>query len=184
MDAGADDDAALGPGLERRGHQRADRWEGEGGVEQRGRRFQRRPGPVRAEIARDPLGKRIAGPGEGIALAALEHRDLGDEVRRRAESIEAEPPRIARHAQRAMSDEPRAEQRRGLGVPVALRQRKAVALVGDCVLGVSTVELVSGEARQRAEVLPAALAEDAYAARPTQPRHSDTPAFDFAADLE
>ena len=57
--------------------------------------------------------------------------------------------RVAGHAQRAVADQPGAQQRRGLGVAVAVGQRKAVARVGDGVLGVAAVDLVAGEARVR-----------------------------------
>src|SRR5207248_6770479 len=73
--------------------------------------------------------------------------------------------------------EPGAQERRGLGVGVAVGERKAVALVGDGHPGVATVDLVTREARTVAEVLAARPAMLAGAARPAQPRNSDPRSF-------
>ena len=54
----------------------------------------------------------VAGAGEREHLPALPARDLGDDVGGGAEAVEAEPPRLARHAQRAVADQPGAQQRR------------------------------------------------------------------------
>jgi len=83
---------------------------------------------------------------------------------------------VAREAKRPVADQPGAEERRGLDVRVPLRDREAEARVGDRVLGVAAVEVVAGEARSVAEVLPAAQAVAALAARPAEPRDADAPA--------
>ena len=63
-------------------------------------------------------------------------RDLRDEMRRRAEAVDADAPRIARHAQGSITDQARA-QRRGFEIGVAPRQMHAVAVVGDGALCVA-----------------------------------------------
>ena len=86
---------------------------------------------------------------------------------RRARAARRRPP-----AQRAVADQPGAEERRRLHVVEALRDRKAEALVRDDELRVAAVELVAGEARAVAEVLaPAAVA--ALAAGPAEPGHAN-----------
>src|SRR5205085_5173972 len=98
------------------------------------------------------------------------------DVRRGAEAVQAEPLRVARGAQRAVADQAGAEERRRLLVGVALRDRKAEALVGDGVLRVAAVEVVAGEARGVAEVLAPARAVAAGAVRPAEPRDADATA--------
>ena len=102
-------------------------------------------------------------------------RDLGDDVRRRAEAVEAEPLAVAREPQRAVADQPRAQQGRRLLVGVALGDREAEALVGDGVLGVAAVEVVAGEPGRVAEVLAAAAAVAARSVRPAEPRDAEPP---------
>ena len=55
---------------------------------------------------------------------ALVDRDLGDDVRRGAEAVQAELLRVAAQAQSAVADQPRAQQRRGLVVGVAVRDKQ------------------------------------------------------------
>ena len=66
----------------------------------------------------------------------------------------------------AVAYEAGAEERRRLGVRVALRDREAEALVGDGELGVAAVDVVAGEARVVAQVLAAGAAVAAAPARP------------------
>src|SRR5690606_10360909 len=109
------------------------------------------------------LGSVVARPGEGVDLSALMARHLGDDVRRGAEAVDAQTLGVARHAQRAIADQPGAKKRRRLVVRVVAVDRKAVAGVGDRVLGIAAVDLVAGEARRVAQVL---LAGGAVAAAP------------------
>ena len=55
----------------------------------------------------------------------LRARDLGQDVRGGAEAVQADPLRVAGHPQRAVSDQPRAQQRRRLQVRVAVGQHVA-----------------------------------------------------------
>ena len=103
-------------------------------------------GPVGAEAAGEGLALLVAGLGEGEDAPALVFRHLADDVRRGAEAVEAEALGVAGQAQRAVADQPGAEQRRRLQVGEALGYREAEALVGDGVLGVAAVDVVAGEA--------------------------------------
>ena len=116
----------------------------------------RSPRPRSRRAAREVLGPLIAGAGEGVHLAALMNGDLADHVRCRAEAVQAEAPRVAGEPQRAVADQPAAQQRRRLLVGQSVGQRQAVALVGDGQLGEAAVDVASGEARADAQVLAAA----------------------------
>ena len=128
-------------------------------------------------LAAEPRANACAGASPGRVKANSRRpsiaRHLGDDVRRRAEAVDAEPLGVARHAQAAVADQPGAQQRRRLGVAVAAGERKAVAGVGDRVLGVAAVDLVAGEAGVRAQVLLARPAVAASAAGPAEPGHAD-----------
>ena len=130
-------------------------------------------GPRRAKLAREVLRACVAGPREGEDLAALIPRHLRHDMGRGAEAIDAEARRVAGHLQRAVADQPGAEQRRCFGVAVAFRQMEAVARVGDRVRGVAAVDLVAGEARAVAEIFAAVAAIGAGAVGPAEPRHAD-----------
>ena len=169
----AHDDAAGLDGGERQRDEVADRREDQCGVEGLGRRRGGVAGPRGSQRAREALRRRVARPGEREDAPALVARHLRHQVGRRAESVDADALGITRLSQRAVADQPGAEQRPGLDVGQAGRKRMDEACVGDRVLGVATVQLVAGEARQRAEILVAATAEAALAARPAEPRHAD-----------
>ncbi len=61
-------------------------------------------------------------------------------------------------------------------------EREAVALIGDAVVAVAAVQGVAGEARVRAQVLPAAPAIAANAAGPAEPGDADALPFGEALD--
>ena len=113
-------------------------------------------------------------------------RDLADDVGAGAEAVEPEALRVAGHPQRAVADEPGAQQRRGLEVAEALGQREGVARVGHRARRVAAVAVEAGEARALAEVLaPAACrsgtsrrsspATGCRRARPARARRSGPP---------
>src|SRR3546814_7680556 len=58
---------------------------------------------------------------------------------RSAEAIKADPFPVAGHRQRAVADQPGAEQRRRLDIAQARRDRQAEARIGDRVRGVAAV---------------------------------------------
>ena len=103
-------------------------------------------------------------------------------MRRRAEPVNPEPPRVARgqarglshgQPQRAVADQPGAQQRCGGDVVKRRIDREAIALVGDGELGVAAVDLVAGEPGVVAQVFLARAAIRADAAGPAEPRHPD-----------
>src|SRR5215472_2999645 len=103
-------------------------------------------GPVGAEFERKALGIGVAGPGEGKNPLPAVAGCLSDDVRRRAEAVEAEPLRISCHDQGSVSDQTGAQQWCSLQIRILLGQRKAEALIGRRVLGVAAVHLIAREA--------------------------------------
>ena len=146
------------------------------------RRLVRAAGPDGAEPPGEVLGLCVAGAGEGIDALALMDGDLRDDMGGRAEAIEADRLAVAGHAVGAMADETGAEQRRGFGVAVFLRQMEAVAPVGDDVVGIAAVDIAAGEMRRVAEILHARQAVVAMAAGPAEPGHADARADGEVAD--
>ena len=150
------------------------------------------PAPSRSAKA---LACVVARPHEGEKLAALPARDLGDDVRGGAETVEPEPPALARHHQRAPADQARAQQRRACSAsPPCLAERKHIAGVGDGLRGVAAVAGVAGEQRVVAEVFLTAAAIGAGAvgdsratarrpARRDEARHARAERVDPADDL-
>ena len=129
--------------------------EDERGVELLGRRAERVAGPLRAELQGEGLGRLVVGAREREHAPALVDRHLADDVRRRAEAVDARGARRRRRAAGPVADQPGAQERRAWKVLVALGEREAEALVGHRALGVAAVEVVAGEAGAVAEVLAA-----------------------------
>src|SRR4029079_10970625 len=96
-------------------------------------------------MARELLTRCIARVCKGEHFAALAPCDLRDNVGGRAEAIQPEPTSIAGHYERTVADEASAEQRRGGRIRVIGRQCKAIAVIGDGVLGIAAIEGVAGE---------------------------------------
>src|SRR5262245_44753853 len=120
------------------------------------------------------LRGRVAWACEGVDAAPLELGDLGEDVGRGPKAVDAQSGRRTGHAQGPVADQPGAEQWRGRGVRVGLRQRKTVVRVGHRVLGVSSVDLVARKARRVAKVFLAVLAIAAATAGMPQPGDADT----------
>ncbi len=110
-----------------------------------------------------------------VHLAAAVPRDLEHDVRGGAESIEAEPPAGGNlgAAERAIADDPRAQQGSGLEVRKRLRYRVGERLGDDGELRVSPVGVVPGVPRDAAQVLGSRGAKRAGAASVAQPRDPD-----------
>src|SRR5262249_61534022 len=98
---------------------------------------------------------------------------LRQDVRGRAEPVEAECLAVARHAIAAPADQPGAQKRRCRSVLRALAEWKTVPRVGDHVRGIAAVTGVAGEKRPIAKVLGPAAAIAADAAGRAEPRHAD-----------
>ena len=127
MDAGADHGAAGRDGTERRRNQGADGREEQRRVQLLGRPLVRGAGPFGAKAQREFDRRPVARPGEGENPAALGAGDLGDDVRRRAEAVQTEAFGIARHGERAVADEPGAEQWRRVDIAAPAAHGQAVA---------------------------------------------------------
>ena len=133
--------------------------------------------PLRAERACEPLSLAIAVAREREHAPSLVSGNLRDNVRGRAEAVEAEQLPIPGKPHRAVADQPGAQQRRRLEVSVAVRKREAVALVCDGVLRITAVAVVACELRAVAEVLEACAAVTALPVRPAEPRHADAASY-------
>ena len=156
VDAAADHDPALGRGPQGRGDERAHRRKNDGCVQFLRGQLVRAPGPHGPQPPGELLGLGVPRPGEGIDLFPLVHRDLDGDVGCGPEAVDPQPlPGILGHAVGAVADQPGAQKRRRLGVAIGRGQRKTVALVGDGVFGVASVQGVAGEPGVIAQVLPA-----------------------------
>src|SRR5262245_33713515 len=98
---------------------------------------------------------------------------------RGAEAVNAEPRNLAggrgeAEFQRAIADQSGAKKRRRFGVAIGLRQLDDEAGLGGRIAGVAAVDLIGGEARGTAEILPAFAAVAAGAVGSAEPRHADT----------
>ena len=118
----------LPTAAERGGNQLAGGGEDDRAVELLRRALQRAAGPLGAELAGEVLrARRRPARVNANTLRPSSAGDLGDDVRRGAEPVEADPRAVAGKPQRAVADQPGAEQRRDLEIAVALGQREAVA---------------------------------------------------------
>ena len=105
---------------QRHRHELARRGEDDRGVELLGRRLVGASRPLGPERAGERLRGRIIRAREREHPARLRSRHLGDDVRGGTESVQPDALARAREAQRAEADQPGAQQRRRLEVPVAL----------------------------------------------------------------
>jgi hypothetical protein len=183
VDAGADDGSARCRHAESSGDELAGRCEDDRGAKLLRRHGVASAGPVGAELAREALPGLVGRTRERECAAALVAGDLEHDVCGGSEAVQAERVSVACEAKRAVADQPGAEERRRLLVPIAVWDREAEALVRDGVLGEAAVQVVAGEASPLAEVLAARTAVAARAARPAEPRNPDAgAALDGGAD--
>src|SRR5439155_26815705 len=143
VDAAPTPRPALPAGPQRRANTLANGGEDDRGVETLRGHLVWFAGPHRAESTRELLGCAVAGPRECVHLAALVARDLRHDVRRGAKSIDPKPLRVTRFEERAITNQAGAEQRRGFGVGINIRQREAKAFVGHRILRVAAIERVA-----------------------------------------
>ena len=122
---------------------------------------------------RERLAVGVSGSSEREDAPPFGQRELADDVRGGTEAVQPDALRSTGQRVRAVADQPCAEQGCGLHVRVAVRDGKAVTLVGDGLLREATVDVVAGEARLVAEVLAAADAEAAPTAGPGEPGDAD-----------
>ncbi len=131
-----------------------------------------------------PTGAKISaassGSRESVHLPTLGDRNLRKNVRRRAETVEAKPLRVAGEAQCAIADKAGAQKRCGVRIVVTLRHTQTEPPVGHQVFRIAAVQVVAGEARLVAEVFAVAAAIPTFATGPAEPRHAETFAgFEF-----
>ena len=100
-------------------------------------------------------------------------RHLRDDVRRRAEAVDADRSRVARHLQASPADETGAEQRRLFSRIGAFGQREAEGRVGYGVRGIAAVARVAGEKRVVAQVFALRRAIGTATAGVAEPWHAD-----------
>jgi hypothetical protein len=146
VDAGADDRAARGELLERLGHELPGRGEDDRRVERLGRPLIASSGPGGSKLLPELLGACVVGARERVHGSALVSRHLADHVCRRAEAVETEAVGVAGEPERAVADQPAAEQRRDFFVAQCFGQRQAVTLVGNRQLRIASVDVAAGEA--------------------------------------
>ena len=116
---------------------------------------------------------RVARPGEGEHPPSLPAADLGDDVRRGAEAIDADRLPVPGHLERAPADKAGAQQRRGRDRIEIPGERKDKRRVGDRMGGVAAVACVTGKERRVAQVLALAPAIGAMPAGMAEPGHAD-----------
>src|SRR5512132_397245 len=167
------DHPARGQSAERYQNERSYGREDDRRVELVGRRRVRVTGPLGTELACTLLTIAIARTREGEDTLTLMAGDLGDDVGRRAEAVQAEARSIAREPERSKADQPGTQERRRRDVVVGLRRCMAEPLVGDDVLGIAAVAVEAGELRVIAEVLAARAAVAALAVGPAEPGDTD-----------
>ena len=116
-----------------------------------------------------------ASPGrrEGEHPPSLPAADLGDDVPRGAEAIDADCPPVSGQLERAPADEARAKQRRRLDRIDVLGQREDEVGVRDRMGGVAAVAGKAGEQRRIAEVFASAPAIGAGPVGMAEPRDAD-----------
>jgi hypothetical protein len=128
-----------------------------------------------------PTGAKMIAASSGSG-AARSDVPLGDDMRRRAEAVYTQRCRVARHPQRAVADQPGAQQRRRLDVGIGAVDGKTVALVDHRMVGIAAVQRIAGKARRGAQILAPRLAVAALTTGPAQPWDADALAVRVAID--
>ena len=160
---------AFDHGRERQRHQRPDGRKENGCVERLRRASVGIAGPFRTQLSRERLTVGVAGAGEREHPPALVPSHLRHQMSGGAEAVDAEPLRVAGGAERPVPDQAGTEQRRGVDIGDAGRERETESLIRHRVLGVAAIHLVAGEAGPVAEVLPSRPAVHTCSAGPGQP---------------
>src|SRR6516165_11859414 len=126
-------------------HERADRRINDCGIERFGRRFLRTASPLRPKAQGESLGLRIVRVRESKDPSILKAGDLCDDMRRRAEPIEAKRLGLARELERAPPDEARAKQGRDLRIRACFAERESIARIGNTFGGIAAIARVAGK---------------------------------------
>ena len=115
-----------------------------------GARSESRPGG--SDVSRELQRLMVTWVNKSKHVAALLHRDLGNDVRRRAESIDAQPRARPRHPIGTVTNQPGTQERRGVHIVVLVWKWEAKGGIGNRVFGVPAIDLIAGVARVRAEI--------------------------------
>src|SRR5262249_17364108 len=129
--------------------------------------------PARSQRSRKLLRREITWRRKRVNLAAVMAGDPRDDVGRRAEAVDAHAARVPPHPGRAVPNPPRAHPRGRPAGAAPLAQLEYIAGVGDGVLRVTTVDLVTRETGAAAEILPSTRAVLTGPAGVAQPRNPD-----------
>ena len=178
MDPGDRQRAAAIEGPERDRDELAGWCEQDRGVEELGRLVGRVTRRGASELEGERPGGRTAR--QDVDRRAPMDRELGGQVSRSAEAVDAEPTTIRNHRplERAISDDAGTQQRGRRHVVEIVRQAVGVRLRHDRVFGVPAIVVPTREAWRQAEVLAAGRTEPTRAARAPQPRDADPLAGD------
>jgi hypothetical protein len=142
------DYTAFDRSAQRRWQERAYGSKNNSGIQRFGRRFRGIPGPHRSQPAGKLLRFSIPGTRKCENLLPLIGSHLGNDMGGSAESINSYPLGMVRsHPVGAVPYQSGAQQRCGIAVAVAFRQRETVPPVGNRIFGVPSVDRVSGEER-------------------------------------
>jgi hypothetical protein len=171
MDSGTDDNSALANVLQGPRNQVSDRGEQDCRIEKAWRLLVAGSGPRCPQAPGKFLRRRIAFARERKDFASFVARELGDDVRGRTESIDSHAASGAGGPQRPVADEPRTEQRRGLGIRIHGRQAEAKSRIGNHIFGITPVHRIAGKTGAFAQILATVQTIAAFTACPRQPRN-------------
>jgi aryl-alcohol dehydrogenase-like predicted oxidoreductase len=173
IDAGNCQGSTSIEGLKRDRYEFARRREEDGSIELLRGRIGRSTDGVHAELPGEALVPLASS--EHVDASALVESDLRGQVSAAAESVDAKSPSgwQAGASQRAIADDARAQQGRGLSLLQLLRQRIGETLVGNTEVRVASIEVPASEGRVKAEVLTGRSAVMTGTVHPAEPGDAD-----------
>src|SRR6266478_2918650 len=124
----------------------------------------------------------VAGSGERENFAALIKRNLRNQMRGIAKTVDTEPACFTRFAERTIAQHPSTEQRGNIDIIVFVRQMKTKARISDCKLGVAAIDRITGELGTVAKIFTVGSTISAFAIRPPEPGNADALADFKSAD--
>src|SRR5207248_9625912 len=107
----------------------------------------------------------------------FEARNLRDNVRGGAKTVETEPFRIATFAERAKANQSSAQEWRCLNFGELCWKMETKPRIGDGEFGITAIDVVASKQRLFAEILAPGAAKPAFATRPSQPGNTDAIIF-------
>src|SRR3569832_2241409 len=99
-------------------------------------------------------------------------RDLRGDMGCGAEALKADSLCVSSHLERAIANQPGAQERCCFYIAETGRDRKTIALMRDGIFRIAAIDLIAGEPRPVAKIFASAAAESTFAARPAQPGHA------------